>query len=143
MKKQLWFIGGGEVHESREDFLHFLKNYPYEMDGPYSDWKSWMRSGLADEYQSIKPDFPNRQNADYDAWKIWFEKYIEQYIVSPAREEERSPKDTEEFSYGGSPKITIIAHSLGGIFIAKYLSENIFPVRINSLHMVAGVFDNE
>lgn len=123
-KSQLWFIGGGEVQSSREDFLDRLRNYPHEIGGKYYDWKSWIASGLADRCEVVKPDFPCKQNADYEAWKIWFEKYTQRYIA----------QETD---------VIMIAHSLGGIFIAKYLSENIFPVKVQSLHLVAPVFDDE
>lgn len=123
-KPQLWFIGGGEVHASREEFLSRLESYPYEVGGKYYDWKSWIAGWLADTVEVIKPDFPNKQSADYDAWKIWFEKYIEKYVTPRIQ-------------------INIIAHSLGGIFIAKYLSKNTFPVKIQALHMVATVFNDD
>lgn len=84
-RPQLWFIGGGDVHESREDFLRSLQNFPYDIGEKYSDWKSWITAGLADRTDTIKPDFPNKLNADYDAWKIWFEKYIQKYATSPTR----------------------------------------------------------
>jgi len=37
--------------------------------------------------------------------------------------------------------IILIGHSLGGIFLAKYLSENNFPVKIDQLYLVAAPFD--
>lgn len=67
-------------------------------------------------------DMPSKQNAFYPAWKIWFEKL---------------------FPYLQDTKIVIVANSLGGIFIAKYLSENSFPKPIKQLHLVAPVFDND
>ena len=35
------------------------------------------------------------------------------------------------------------AHSLGGIFLAKYLSENKFPVKINGVFLVGAVYDKD
>lgn len=121
---QLWIIGGGEVHASREKYLDFLKNYPYELRGTRYNWKSWLISGLSDKMTAIKPDFPNKQNADYDAWKLWFEKYINTYCQHDI-------------------PVHIIAHSLGGIFIVKYLSQHVFPATIKNLHLIAPVFDDE
>jgi predicted alpha/beta hydrolase family esterase len=65
---------------------------------------------------------PDTQNSYYPAWKIWFEKY---------------------FQYLGENKLIVIGHSLGGIFLAKYLSENKFPRCIDSLHLVSPVYNNE
>jgi hypothetical protein len=31
---------------------------------------------LQDTHQTILPDMPNKLNADYIAWKIWFEKHF-------------------------------------------------------------------
>jgi predicted alpha/beta hydrolase family esterase len=65
---------------------------------------------------------PCRENASYPAWKIWFEKI---------------------FPYLNEENIIIVAHSLGGIFISKYLSENAFPKHLAQLHLVAPVLDDE
>lgn len=92
---------------------------------PYThraSWKKWLREGLSDRFESFSPDMPAIQNASYPAWKIWFEKL---------------------FPYLNDRKLVFIAHSLGGIFIAKYLSENTFPKRIEQLHLVGPVLDNE
>lgn len=64
---------------------------------------------------------PAKNNAKYFEWKIWFEKSF-QYL-----------KDD----------LILIGHSLGGIFLAKYLSENDFPVKIKQLHLVAAVYEHE
>lgn len=37
----------------------------------------------------------------------------------------------------------LVGHSLGGIFLTKYLSENDFPKKIQSIHLVAAPYDTE
>jgi len=64
---------------------------------------------------------PNKTNARYKEWKLWFERVIP-FIK----------KD-----------VILIGHSLGGIFLAKYLSENTFPVKIKATILVAAPFDDE
>ena len=64
---------------------------------------------------------PNKRNADYNAWKIRFEKY---------------------FSILNDDDIYLVWSSLGWAFLLKYLSENKFPKRINQLHLVAPVSSN-
>ena len=39
--------------------------------------------------------------------------------------------------------LVLVGHSLGGIFLAKYLSENDFPKRVSQLHLVAAPYDTE
>jgi hypothetical protein len=58
---------------------------------------------------------PAKQDADYIAWKIWFEKL---------------------FPFLQPENVILIGSSLGTIFLSKYLSENIFPRTIQSLHLV-------
>jgi uncharacterized protein len=85
-------------------------------------WKKWLEMGLSDTVETIQPHMPNTMNAKYAEWKIWFEKYF-QYI--------RNDK-----------KLILLGHSLGGIFLVKYLSENTFPRKIDQLHLISPVYDN-
>lgn len=121
MKKQLWILGGGEVFENREKYLAWLEENFGEQGTPGS-WKNWISDGLLDTHKTTRIHFPDTLNADYDAWKIAFEKHFD------------SLDNQEEFS--------IIAHSLGGIFIAKYLCENNFIQKIDALHLVAPVWSH-
>jgi predicted alpha/beta hydrolase family esterase len=73
------------------------------------------------DFEVVYPKMPNAKNARYFEWKIWFEKLL------PLMQEE----------------VILIGHSLGGIFLAKYLSENNFPKKIISLHLVAAPYDTE
>lgn len=118
--KQLWILGGGEVFTSREKYLEWCERTPFYKAKKW--WKDWIAHGLSDDYEVVKISLPDKTNADYEAWKIWFEKYIDLL-------------DTNE-------EIFLIGHSLGGIFLAKYLSENTFPVKIKALHLVAPVWSH-
>ncbi len=100
-RKNLWIIGGGEVFTSREKYLEFLENN-FSLDRKNTgDWKSWIANGLVETHTVTRIPMPDKLNADYDAWKIIFEKFVDQI-------------DTNE-------PISLIGHSLGGIFLAKYL----------------------
>jgi hypothetical protein len=61
---------------------------------------------------------PNTTNANYSEWKLYFESVI------------------KVLGYN----VVLIGHSLGGIFLAKYLSENIFPKKIDALFLIAAPF---
>jgi predicted alpha/beta hydrolase family esterase len=120
MKKQVLIIHGGEVFASYEDFLNHLKNRKVNPDYLKTrKWKDSLQQDLGDEWDVIYPQMPNKQNAKYLEWKIWFEKYI-------------------PFLRDGA---ILIGNSLGGIFLAKYLSENDFPVKIKYVFLIAAPFD--
>ncbi len=63
---------------------------------------------------------PLQDNAKYDEWKIYFERYFPQL----------------------KNNIILIGSSLGGIFLAKYLSENKFPKKILSTYLICPPYNN-
>ncbi|MBI2065462.1 MAG: alpha/beta hydrolase, partial [Candidatus Zambryskibacteria bacterium] len=85
------------------------------------DWKPWIRKRLGDEYEVITPQMPNKTNARFEEWKLWFEKFI------PFFEDE----------------VILVGHSLGGIFLAKYLSENKFSKKIKAAMLVSAVYNKD
>lgn len=121
-RHQILFIGGGETFESESAYMEFLRQKKYDPYARRADWRKWVIDGLSDNFESFIIDMPCRQNASYEAWKISFEKII---------------------PYLNEEKTIIVGHSLGGIFIAKYLSENTFPKHLTQLHLIAPVLDNE
>lgn len=123
MKKQVIVIHGADTFDTYEDYLKFLRNFEIDSLDYFKgkNWKISLQEGLGDEFEVISPRMPNKSNAKYLEWKIWFEKLV--------------PLLNEE--------VILIGHSLGGTFLAKYLAENDLPKRITSLHIVAGAFDAE
>ena len=117
MKKQTIVIHGGDSFETYEKFLESLKNWEVSLESflPKYDWKSSLQKLLGDGYEVLSPRMPNSQNAKYAEWKIWFERII-------------------PFLHDG---VILIGHSLGGLFLAKYLSENIYPKKISAIFIVA------
>lgn len=124
-KHQVIFIRGGEVFETKKQFYDYLKNCPYDPYKTRRTWRDWLEWSLSENFDSFAPLMPNKQWADYEAWKIWFEKLF------PYLNKKKNIK------------LILIGQSLGGIFLAKYLSENKFPKKIDQLHLVSPVFDNE
>ncbi len=118
MKKQVFFIHGGDAFSKREDFLRYLQTVPVRNlpDTVSKDfWTKSLSTDLGEEYEVFMPSMPNKTNAQYDEWAIWFERHFE-YL----RED-----------------VTLIGWSLGGMFLAKYLSENKLPVEVNKVFLLA------
>jgi uncharacterized protein len=123
MKSQILLVHGGDTFNTYEEYFSFLAEFPIEIDQYRVKKVSWKR-GLPDvlgtDYEVIAPDMPSKGNAKYAEWKLWFEKF---------------------FPYLDS-KVILVGHSLGGTFLAKYLSENEFPKTVRALFMVSAPFDD-
>ena len=120
MKKQVLFVHGAEAFSKYDTFIEYLKQEtvdPYETK--VKRWHQRLGDNLGDDYEVFLPSMPNSENAKYLEWKIWFEKYI-------------------PFLHDG---VILIGHSQGGYFLAKYLTENLFPVVIKALYLVAAPFE--
>jgi predicted alpha/beta hydrolase family esterase len=124
-KHQVIFIRGGDCFETKDEFYTYLKNREYNPYENRRNWRDWLEWSLSEEFDAFTPLMPNKQWADYEAWKIWFEKLFP-YI-----------------NHNEDVQLVIIGQSLGAIFLTKYLSENVFPKKINQLHLVSPIFDNE
>lgn len=119
MPNQIVYIHGGETFATYADYLRELASWEWN---PFKEHEKRWRDTLADElpgYEVLQPPMPNKYHARYEAWKIWFDKVV--------------PHLTDD--------VVLIGHSLGGIFLAKYLSENQFPLRIRATLIVAAPFD--
>lgn len=117
-KQQVVVVGGGEVFESHVDFLKFLKGVEITIGQQPKDWKQNLQEDLGDEYEVINIPMPNKLNASYAAWSIWFRKYIPHLRDG----------------------VTLIGHSLGGLFLMKFLSENTLQYHYGSLFLVAAPY---
>jgi predicted alpha/beta hydrolase family esterase len=100
--RQVVVIGGGETFDTREEYLTFLKGMtpsltPKEGKG----WKGNLQEDLGKKYQVFKLSMPNALNAKYEEWKIYFDNV------------------TPHLKNG----CILVGHSLGGLFLLKYLDE--------------------
>jgi predicted alpha/beta hydrolase family esterase len=118
-KLQLLIIPGGNTFKSRKDFLNYLKTEKISLEKK-KRWYMDFDNELGGKFDIIQLEMPLKENAHYDEWKAHFENYTP-YL-----------KDN----------ITLIGSSLGGIFLAKYLSEAKFPKKILATHLIAPPFDN-
>ncbi len=118
MKKSVIYIHGGDSFGNYEDFLQHLRTRTIR-DLPWStslpSWKRSLPVDLGEDFEVFLPSMPNSHNARYIEWKIWFERYF-------------------DYLHDG---VILIGCSLGGMFLAKYLSENTLPVKVAALYLLA------
>lgn len=123
MNNQVIVIHGGTTFDTYEDYISYLKNKEISLEKlkPRKDWKDTLAEKLGDDYEVLLPRMPNGANARYEEWKLWFERIISFF----------------------NKDIILVGHSLGGIFLAKYLSENVISRKIKATILVAAPFDDE
>ncbi|MES3005060.1 MAG: alpha/beta hydrolase [Patescibacteria group bacterium] len=124
MTKQIVVIHGGDTFETYDKYLEFLNDFEINLEWyktSKNDWKPWLRERLGSEYEVILPQMPNKTNAQYEEWSLWFEKLI--------------PFLNDE--------VILIGHSLGAVFLAKYLSLNKFPKTIKGVFLVGAVYNKD
>lgn len=123
-KQQILVIHGADSFATYEEYIEFLRNFPVTLEYIRSgkkNWKSKLQEQLGEKCEVLLPSMPNKSNAKYLEWKIWFEKYI------PLLED----------------GVILVGHSMGGVFLAKYLSEVIAPITIRATFLIAAPFDKD
>lgn len=115
--KTVVLIHGGDFHASHEVFVEHLRDTKVDVDRlrPSVTWKQSLQGELGEDCEVFLPHMPLRDNADYQLWKLWFEKVMEAL---------------------NRPSI-LIGHSLGAMFLLKYLSEQKPKNLVNALFLIA------
>lgn len=120
--QQVMVIHGGDTFRTPEDCLVFLDregdNLTLE-DFQRKGWKSGLSTALGERFAVYVPSMPNKWDARYEQWKLWFEKVIA--LMDDG--------------------IVLVGHSLGGTFLAKYLSTERCPKKIRSVFLVAPCYN--
>jgi len=106
--------------KNKKDYLHFLKTRKISLEKRISWSGDYLDKQLGKGFHVIRPRMPLQDNAYYEDWKIHFERYIPEL----------------------KGDVILVGSSLGGIFLAKYLSENKFPKKILSTFLICPPFDN-
>ncbi len=122
MKKQVFYIHGGDSYSDHDAFLADLRTrIPRDLPAlpKMPRWTETLRKDLGDEYEVFMPSMPNSQNAKYEEWKIWFDRHFD-YLEG---------------------EVILIGWSLGGMFFSKYLTEESFPFSIKVLILLAPPFE--
>lgn len=115
--KQVIVIHGGDSFKSHDEYLNFLKTREITKESfqQKKGWKTTIEQALGPDYDVLQPRMPNDLDAKYDEWVIWFERMFD-FLDS---------------------EVILVGHSLGGMFLAKYLAQNDLPAKIKQLHLVA------
>jgi len=119
-KHQVFLIHGGMTFKNNKDYIHFLKTRPVSIEKKIRWGDAYLEKNLGKNFEIIRPRMPMSDNAKYSDWKIHFERLI------PLMKN----------------NVILIGNSLGGIFLAKYLSEHKFPKKILSTYLVCSPYDN-
>lgn len=119
-KTQILYIHGGMTFKNKKDYLKYLKNRSISIKKRARWSEEYLDKELAKKFEIIRPRMPQQENSQYEEWKIHFERYFP-FLRS---------------------NVVLIGGSLGGIFLAKYLSENKFPKKILATYLVCPPYDN-
>lgn len=124
MKRQIILIRGWEVKENYKDFYDFLEKQEFD---PYEEKTKWWYKDfdkfIWNNFDPIVIPTPNNDFADYESWKIVFEKMIP-YLKNDS---------------------ILIGHSLWGTFLVKYFNEennNKLLEKIRKIILVAPAFED-
>lgn len=118
MKQQVFYIHGGESYENHDIFLERLRTkdiWDLPSETPKVKWTQSFASELGPDFEVFMPAMPNKQNAKYEEWKIWFERHFE-HLRDGA---------------------VLVGCSLGAMFLAKYLSKNEIPFKVRAIYLMA------
>ncbi len=118
-KPQIFLVHGGDTFKTYKDYLRYLKTRTVSL---HKDrWQdAYLDKKLGRKFEIIRPRMPLSDNAKYEEWKIHFERFFP-YLRN---------------------NIILIGSSLGGMFLAKYLSEKKFPKKISAVFLVCPPFDD-
>ncbi len=119
MKQQIFVIHGGTAFDTYEEYFEYLKTKEVSLERLQGiDWKMNLQEKLGDTFEVFLPKMPNAQNAVYAEWCIWFEKFLP--LLNDG--------------------LILVGHSLGAVFLAKYLSEHDVAKKISGTLLVAPPF---
>ncbi|MFA5022153.1 MAG: alpha/beta hydrolase [Patescibacteria group bacterium] len=119
-KTQIFLIHGGNTFKNNKDYLRYLKTRKIKLEKKIRWSDDYLDKCLGKNFEIIRPRMPLQDYAKYNDWKIYFERHIP-YLRNG---------------------VILIGGSLGGIFLAKYLSEHKFPKKILATYLICPPFDD-
>lgn len=121
--QQIVIIHGGTTFQDYDEYLKSLSEKKLDIDRfVYKPkWKELLQDNLGSDYHVLLPSMPNSTNARYSEWKLWFDHISSLF----------------------ADNCILVGHSLGAVFLAKYLSENSLRVTIKATILIAAPYDDE
>ncbi len=119
--KQVVIIHGGNSFASYADYIKYMqqKELEYSRLLYQPSWKHWIAEQL-DSHDVLLPTFPNASNAQFTEWANYFEKIL------PFLKND----------------VQLVGHSLGAMFLAKYLQHHPLDKSIKRLILIAGRYSD-
>jgi len=119
---KLIFIHGGEVFKNDKQYLDYLLSRELEVFESKESIKKW-KEELFEKlslrgWKILVPQMPCKENAKYELWKTYFEKFTGELDKSSA----------------------LVGHSLGASFLLQYFQENELG-HFAQLHLVAPAYN--
>lgn len=122
MKQQIFVIHGGDTFNTHEEYLASLQKFEANLEKlQRKGWKDSLAESLGSGYDVYLIKMPNAFDAKYKEWKLWFEKYLP--LLNDG--------------------LVLVGHSLGAVFLAKYLSEETISKKIKATFLIAPPFDKD
>lgn len=125
MKQQVFYIHGGCAFTEYQDYLQYLRNKdPEPFAQEHNRWNKRIASDLGGQFETFTPEMPNKYDAKYEEWNIWFEnhhKHLRDGVI-------------------------LVGYSMGAMFLIKYLINNNPPMTVKGLVLIAppyGYFKDE
>ena len=120
IKPQLLYIHGGMTFRDESEYQLYLQQREIRIEKKVRWSETFLDRELWVQMEIIRPRMPLQDNAKYNDWKMHFERHFE-YL---------------------NDWLTLVWESLWWVFLAQYLSENIFPRKISQVLLVCPPFDN-
>ena len=120
LRNQIFIVHGGMTFKNKKDYVRFLKTRKVSLQKRIRWTGDYLDKKLGRKFEIIRPRMPLQDDAKYKDWKIHFERFI------PLLKN----------------NIILIGESLGGIFLARYLSENKFPKKLAAVFLVCPPFND-
>lgn len=117
---QILRVHGGMTFKNDKDYLHYLRTKKISTKKKISWAGDYLEKSLGKKFEVIVPRMPLQDYAKYRDWAILFKRYLPLL----------------------KGKFILIGSSLGGVFLAKYLSENTLAQKALSVYLVCPPYDN-
>ncbi len=121
--QRIAYVHGGMTYRTDDEYRQSLARSEITLERLRAtrDWKDRLEEVLGPAFEVYAPRMPLGGNARYKDWELYFSRCLPLF----------------------GDGIVLIGHSLGGVFLARYLAEHESPVRINATLLVAAPYGED